>query len=314
MKILAPFNDFYALDSLIALGAQEMYMGFCEPEWSVYFGQYSDINRLTLFKETANRYTLKDIPSIVEQSHLRGCRLYITINAPGYTKEQKKVLERYIEYLGQCQVDGVIISIPELVEVVRKYHMQAVASTMCGIYNQDIARFYADLGISRMILPRELSLRDIASIMKAVPEVEYEAFLMRNGCRYSDAYCLGLHGGDCGALCYTLRQGYMQVKGKESLELWQTHQQFSTQYHEFACGQCAIWRLMDLGVSAVKIVGRLDDSSEIAADVAITKRNIEIASQCANEEEYLEKMELPGDLETYCREGLSCYYPEVRFR
>lgn len=321
MKILAPFNEQGALEMLVGAGAEELYMGFYEPEWTSYFGKYSDINRLTLFKETANRYTLADIPTIAAQSHLRGCQLYITINAPGYSREQKKVLESYLEYLAQCQIDGVIVSVPELVEPVIQYGLQAVASTMCGIYHQGVAEFYADLGVSRMILPRELSLQEIASIIEAVPYVEYEVFLMRNGCRYSDAYCLGLHGGECGALCYSLRQGMMQVQTavssiqaeEDNLKLWQTHQQFAREYHEFSCGQCAIWRFMQLGIAAVKIVGRLDNMAEVAADVMITKRNIEIASQCDSETEYLRYMEMPGSLDEYCRKGLSCYYPEVRF-
>jgi putative protease len=347
VKILTPFNEQNALEMLVSAGSGEFYMGFYAPEWVQAFGQYSDINRLTLFKETANRCTLYDIPAIVARAHFYQCPLYITLNAPGYSREQKAVLESYLDYLAQCQVDGIIVSVPELVESVISRGMQAVASTMCGIYNEGIARFYADLGVNRIILPRELGTDEIAAVMKAVPEVEYEVFLMRNGCRYSDAYCLGLHGGGCGALCYSLRQGQMQVRTvsaesqisnddicmmstetqtidtdlqgdssqiqEQELLLWQTHQQFATQYHEFSCGQCAIWRFIQLGVAAVKIVGRLDDVCEVASDVAITKRNIEIAKQCESEKEYLRNMEMPGSLEEYCREGLSCYYPELRF-
>ncbi len=95
--------------------------------------------------------------------------------------------------------------------------------------------------------------------------------------------------------------------------LLDTHWKFCHEYHVFACGQCAIWRFLQMGVTALKIVGRMDDSTEILNEVKLTAENIRIAEQSATEEEYLYQMRLPADPDRYCKQGMSCYYPEVRW-
>ncbi len=318
MKILAPFNDIKYLDPLLDAGADEFYMGFFSDDWKQRFGRYSDINRLTLFKETANRYTLKDIAEITRQIHTAGKPLYITLNAPGYHRKELLQIREYIHTLGEYGVDGIITGVPELTDLIHQCGMKAVASTMCGIQNADLAAWYRDIGMDRIIFPRELSVNDMYSVIRSVPEAEYEAFLMRNGCRYQDANCLGLHGGDHGALCYSLRFGETVCHGRpgggdfvERLE--QAHNTFRREFHEFACGQCAIYRLGQIGVRTCKIVGRLDDPEEILRDTALTKHNMEIAEKCRSETEYLYSMTPAGDPQQYCRGGLSCYYPEIRW-
>ena len=89
----------------------------------------------------------------------------------------------------------------ELVEIAKKYRINAVISTIAGIYNSDIAKFYWKLGVERIILPRDLSVDDIERIVTSVPDVEYEAFMMRNGCTFSDSNCLGLHRSEKSAIC-----------------------------------------------------------------------------------------------------------------
>ena len=307
------------LSPLADAGADEFYMGFFDPGWKEKFGAYSDLNRLTLFKETANRYELKDIGPIVKEVHARKAVLYITLNAPGYSKSQLDVIDGYLKQLSEYGADGIITSVPELIPMIEAHAMKPIASTMCCIQNSDMAAWYKSLGMKRMILPRELTTDEIFSIMKNVPDVEYEVFFMRNGCRYSDGNCLGLHGGEHGALCYSLRTApaeYFTAPGEEDL-WWQikdTHEKFSTVFREYACGQCALYRFLKAGVSALKIVGRLDDSEEILQDVRLTSENIAVAENCGSEEEYLANMRLPGNLHDYCRGGMSCYYPEVRWK
>ena len=84
-------------------------------------------------------------------------------------------------------------------------------------------------------------------------------------------------------------------------------------FHQTACGLCAVYRLLNAGVSAAKIVGRSDDSSFILRDIRAVARNVAIAQDCADEREYLARMHVPPERERCCADGLSCYYPEVRF-
>ena len=321
MRILTPINQEASISELVDAGASEFYMGFFDPAWQDRYGKYSDINRLTLFKDRANRYLIDDIGRIAEKVHKKNAAFYITLNAPQYTAAQKNDIRTYLKRLAESEVDGVIISEPELIVMALEAGVKPVASTMCGIFNSDLANYYREQGIGRVILPRELTTDEIADVMAAVPDVEYEVFLMRNGCRYSDANCLSLHGGEAGALCGCLRSGQVSVFSRKSTQvigqtaeaLARTHELFCHMFHIYTCGQCAIWRFLQMGVSAVKIVGRMDDADDIIRDVRLTADNIRIAIQCETEAEYLEQMCLPGERETYCRKGMSCYYPEVYY-
>ena len=317
MKILVPFNDEQYLPAFLESGAEEFYMGFHDPAWTEVFGPHSDINRLTLFQQTANRYTIHDIERISDKLHEAGASLYITMNAPGYTEKQLPWMADYLDTLEKNKIDGIISSVPELIPMIRERGMKAVASTMCGIMNRDLAAWYREQGMQRVILPRELSSPEIAEIMQSEPELEYEVFFMRNGCHYEDFNCLGMHGGEKGALCYSIRSGNAQILSRDpnfKEAMTDTHEQFCTSFHAFACGQCAVYRFMDMGVNALKIVGRLDDMEEVLTDIRLTAENLRIASQCGSEEEYLQYMQWPGDPSEYCRNGFSCYYPEVRWR
>ena len=66
-------------------------------------------------------------------------------------------------------------------------------------------------------------------------------------------------------------------------------------------------------MAAAKIVGRSDDSACILRDIEAVVRNVEIARACVDEQEYLARMDVPPERAAACTDGLSCYYPEVRF-
>ena len=76
---------------------------------------------------------------------------------------------------------------------------------------------------------------------------------------------------------------------------------------------CALYRLNQIGITALKIVGRADDCKSIFRDIELIKKNIEIMYKSSTEEEYLQNMLFPQNFPQKCRMGLSCYYPEIRF-
>ena len=60
-------------------------------------------------------------------------------------------------------------------------------------------------------------------------------------------------------------------------------------------------------------MGRSDDSAYILRDIETIRRNVAIARGCADEQEFLARMDVPPERAAACADGLSCYYPEVRF-
>lgn len=316
MKVLTPLNDVAMASQLRELGADEFYMGFYDRAWTRRFGERADVNRMSGFGPRANRYSFEECCRVVEA--LRGTPVYVTLNAAHYTREQVEAQRVYLRELAQVGAEGAIVSTPAQVVAAREEGLAAVASTMCGVYSSQSAQAYIELGASRIVLPRDLTLSDIELIATRAPGVEYEAFLMRNGCIFSDSSCLGLHtplhGSTCGAVRTCEREVLLardDFAARHDAEL--ADHLYSRAYHHSACGLCAIWRLMSLGIASVKVVGRADDVQGLARDVGLVRRNLDIASTCESGASYLRRMEFPHNKSELCRLGFSCYYPEVRW-
>lgn len=318
MKPLVPVNDRAYLQRYAQAGGEEFYLGFHDDAWRDRFGEAADLNRMTGFGRTANPYTFDEALAIVEEVRALGKRAYVTFNANAYAQEQLDFLFGYFERLHEAGAAGVIVSVPEAVQAAADCGLAVVASTMCGVYNADIARFYRRLGCTRVIIPRDVSLDEIEAIVRAVPGVEYEAFVIRNGCVFADGLCLGRHIEGRNALCWDVRHARREhyVAGPGAAELDRAlceNAQAYERFHHTACGLCALYRLMRAGVSTAKIVGRSDDSAYILRDIEAVVRNAAIARTCASEQEYLERMRVPPERARDCADALACYYPEVRF-
>ena len=188
MSILVPLNDVDYLDRYLAAGADEFYCGFLDYGWSSRFGSGADLNRMSGFGPVANCSCFDELLFVTQLVKAAGARMFVPFNAASYTAEQIAYQDYWFEWLARYGADGVIVSQPEQVPMARRWGLDAVVSTLGAVYNRASAAWWAHLGATRVILPRDLTLAEIESIAAAVPGIEYEAFLMRNGCRYSDSH------------------------------------------------------------------------------------------------------------------------------
>lgn len=302
MNIMVPLSRVDVLDSFCQAGASEFYMGFYDPAWDARFGPFEEINRMSSFGTQAN-ISLEDIEQVVRQVHQRGKRVYITLNSAAYSMEQLVWMERYAAMLRSVSADGIILGSLELLCRLQNCGLPLTVSTMGGAYNRDIVSFYRDLGVKRVILPRDMTFSDMEKLVSRFPELEFEAFLMRNGCKYSDANCLAYHARRYGSLCATLDSGPYALETDRGSdpgtlrEIYANHTLFAQAFHKQACGLCAIDGLARIGISSLKIVGRADRAEAVAADI----RQVRIL------------LDNPGQAGTQvsenCLYGLNCYYP-----
>lgn len=318
MKLLVPLNNIEHLKDYIHAGAREFYIGFYDTAWSETFGEYADINRMSGFKKKANPNSLQEVIEIIKKVKKLGKSIYVTFNSSMYSDEQMNFIRYYFEELKRADVDGVIVSCLELVLLANEVGVISVVSTIGGVYNSDLVRFYQENGVKRIILPRDLSMEEIKKIKNTVPDMEYEVFLMRNGCRYSDGNCLGFHRSEKRSICNELTNVPSQLYLEHNT--FDTHHAFelndliySQNFHTFACGLCAIYDFVKLGITAGKIVGRSDEWQWICDDILDAQDNIHLAENCKSKEEYLEAMKFPKGQPVMCKLGFSCYYPEIRF-
>ena len=318
MKILVPLNNSLLLDRYSEAGADEFYMGFYDKRWEQIFGKAADINRMSGFGVLANKNSLEQTLDVIQEIRERHKEVYITLNAAFYSESQIQfIAEYYLPLLKKSGANGIIVSDLNLARACLSLGISTVASTMCSIYNSDIAAFYAEAGITRMILPRDLKLSEIELICAEQRNIDFEVFLMRNGCCFSDGYCLGNHigGSVCGYLRHTGHRwmsNYISFEDKNSAET--TKYLYDNFFHRLtACGLCAIYRFYKMNICSLKIVGRADDCERICEDIKLVKENIHIAEEANDESEYLRNMIFPHNKNILCTYGMNCYYPEVRF-
>lgn len=319
MKILAPLSKAEYLDKLIDAGADEFYMGFRDEDWERHFGKYADLNRMSGFGGMANPCDFQELLKLIRCVKDKNRAAFVTMNANCYSAEQIAFMEsHYFPALLDARVDGLIVSDLPIIAVAERFGLHTVASTMCAVYNFEIARVYYQAGVRRMILPRDLTLNEIQRICAALPDVRFEAFFMRNGCIFSDCYCLGLHRPECGAACTYMRFSnknvlYAPAGFSNEQDVCANDYLYNRYFHIEACAMCSLYRLKEIGIASLKIVGRADDFAPLREDIALTRKNLAHAKCAATERDYLEQMSFPLNYPRKCLFGMSCYYPETRF-
>jgi putative protease len=150
-ELLAPVGNFAMLHSAIEEGAN-----------AVYFG-VQEFN----MRDAARNFRVRDLKKISEVCDGAGVKKYLTLNTVIYDDEISK-LEKVIRS-ARGYVDAVICWDMAVIGFCRKYKIPFHVSTQASVSNVGVARFYKKLGAERVVLARELSLKQIKKISKIIP-------------------------------------------------------------------------------------------------------------------------------------------------
>lgn len=315
MNILAPLKGFEQIDSLIDAKPDEVYLSFQDSEWDLKYGCYEEINRMSSFGPRANFIGQNNALIAIKRMNETGIKCFLALNSAVYSDSQLDYLKYVIDSFAKLDC-GFIVSDLSLALYCVKNNIPCTLSTMVGIYNSLSVKSLLEIGIERIIFPRDISIENIAEIISHYPQMKYEAFLMRNGCRYSDSNCLSFHSRKYNSLCFFLDNSKTQAfigSSCNKFDFYGNHSIYKNVFHKKACGLCSIYKLIKSGVSSVKIVGRADNPTELIEDIKLVKQFIDLAEHCSSEQEYLEQMYLPDRILEQCMYGLNCYYPDIRF-
>lgn len=159
-ELLMPAGDMQKAKAAFAYGADAVYAGV--PMFSL--------------RARENDFKLESLSELVEYAHKLGKQVYFTMNIYAHNSKVNRFIDTFIG-LSDLKSDGFIMSDPGLISQVMKVKPETVIhlSTQANITNWATAKFWADLGIKRLILSRELSIKEISEIHQAVPDVELES-------------------------------------------------------------------------------------------------------------------------------------------
>lgn len=220
---------------------------------------YAGLPRFSARAEAGN-FTAEALDELIGYAHHLGRRVYVTFN----TLVQQRELDAALETLATIRdlnADGVIVQDMGVVRLAQKNFSQLRlhASTQLAVHNLEGAKQLASLGFKRVVLARELSLKEIAYISRNCG-IETETFIHGALCYSYSGLCLfSSHllsrSGNRGRCAYCCRQPFRDGDGKESLPF--SMKDFSAAGH--------LPELLNAGVASLKIEGRMKSPLYVAA-------------------------------------------------
>lgn len=225
----------------------------------------------------AENFTLEEIAEGVDFAHSRGAKVYAAVNIFARNHDLER-LSPYLQALSEAGVDALLVSDPGVVSLARQVvpHLPLHLSTQANNLNWASARFWAEQGIKRIVLARELSLSEIADIRKKVA-VELEVFVHGAMCLAYSGRCFlsyYLTGRDAnrGECTHPCRWQYALVESKRPGVYLPVEEDSRGSYILSSKDLCLLPRLPDLvraGVDSFKIEGRMKSLHYVATVVRV---------------------------------------------
>ena len=235
-ELLAPAGSLEILKGVIESGADAVYVG------GSMFGA----------RAYANNFTEDELLEAIDFAHLRGVKVYLTVNTLIKNSEFSKLYDYLLPYYKRG-LDAVIVQDIGVVKAIHEYFpsMEIHTSTQMTVTGADGVRFLSQFGVTRVVMAREVSLAEMKRIHEET-SMELEAFVHGALCYSYSGQCLfssilGGRSGNRGRCAQPCRLPYT-VEGKKDEYILSLKDM---------CGIKALDKLHDAGVYSLKIEGRM---------------------------------------------------------
>ena len=255
-ELLCPVGNMEALKQAIYNGADAVYLG------GKKFGA----------RKFASNFTDNELIEAINFVHLYDKKIYITVNTIIYNDEIEECL-KYLEFLHRNNVDAVIMQDIGMIALTHKVlpNLEIHASTQCHNHNLENIKFMESLGVKRVILARELSLKEIQNFDT---NMDLEVFIHGALCICYSGCCLfsslnGTRSGNRGECVGSCRLPYMLSDGKINIK---TEGNFLISTKEL-CSAYTLKEILESNIKSLKIEGRMK-SPEYVGFVTKFYRNL----------------------------------------
>ncbi len=176
MELLAPAGNFEKLKIALTYGADALYGG---------------VSHFSLRTRAGKEFSYEEFNEAIKYTHSKNKKMYVTINGFPFNS-QIELLKRHIEKMAKMNPDAFIISTVGVIKLAKQIapHIPLHLSTQANVLNYLDAEFYYDIGVSRIIVAREMSLSDVVEIKKRLPKLELEIFVHGSMCFAYSGRCL----------------------------------------------------------------------------------------------------------------------------
>ena len=243
MKIVAPAGNMERFKAAISATADEIYLGLKG------YGA----------RRNADNFTLEELKEAIDYAHLRGSRIFLTLNTI-MTNSEIEVLYPKLKELYNNGLDAIIVQDLGYADYLHKNFpsIEIHGSTQMTVANHYEINYLKELGFTRIVLPRELSFNEIKEIREKT-DIELEVFVSGSLCISFSGNCymssfIGGRSGNRGMCAQPCRKEYKTSCGEKSYFLSPKDQLY---------GFDEIKKLQEIGVESIKVEGRMKDVSYV---------------------------------------------------
>lgn len=176
VELLSPAGTLEKLKIAIDFGADAVYGG---------------VSHFSLRIRSGKEFSMDEFAEGIEYAHSRGKKVYATLNGFPFNS-QLNLLKKHILAMADLGPDAFIVATPGVLKLCHELvpHMPLHLSTQANVMNVLDAKIYYDMGATRIITAREISLRDLVEIKKELPDLELEVFVHGSMCFAYSGRCL----------------------------------------------------------------------------------------------------------------------------
>ena len=309
MKIVAGLGSIDEYETFVKAGADEFFCGYVPFSWAEKYGVIHPLNRREVLFYNVQIGSMSELQILKKMVDYYGKPVTLTFNSIYYTGEQYPVIAEIITQCMAAGFENFIIADPALMLYLRQQKIN------CGIHlsgetaevNRGMLEQMLPFGIRRVIFHRKNSLEDMQSCIKEAgfPH-EYEAFILNELCHFSGAFCNSLHCDELTHLCrvpYELGNLHKKeetdaaqkdvaetdrIQGKEGKGLPLDEDGYLT--GSTGCGLCALYRMKQVGITHLKLVGRGNYTDFMEKDIRQLRKVLDILENSDSEAQYQKKM------------------------
>ncbi len=268
IELLLPAGNKEKLEYAVRYGADAVYLGVV------------DFSLRAMRK--GELITFDNLKDSIDLAHKLGKKAYLTLNIFAFNNDIHS-LEECMERISDSNPDALIVSDVGIMRVVRKYMPDTPLhiSTQANSLNYEAVKFWQDYGATRVILGREVNIKDMAEMKSAVPDMELEVFVhgaqcvsFSGRCLISDYMTNGERKANQGNCCQPCRWSYKLVEETRPGQYYEIEQNERGTHIMSTKDLCLVNhlpKLIDAGVDSLKVEGRTKSLYYVSA-VAKTYR------------------------------------------
>ena len=289
-------------------GADEFFCGYVPYSWTQKYDTMMPLNRREVLCSNVQLGAFSELEILSSMIRDYQRPVHLTFNSLFYLPEQYPEIAKIMKTCMCLGFQSYIIADPALILYLREHNIDCEIhlSGETGEVNSRMVDFFQQFSLKRVIFHRKNSFDDMKAVIDAEKshgglraETDFEAFILNEMCQFTGAFCNSLHCDELGHLCrvpYWLEPLKEPCAGPSFRQLQPAAHTESPDLSEgylcgaTGCGLCALYRLREIGITHLKLVGRGNYTYYMEQDIRMLRQALALLEQSTSEKNFQKNM------------------------